>query len=58
MALEAHLKELASRHSDIDDKIRDIQKTPAPDEIEVSKLKKEKLRLKDEIASLKMQAEA
>lgn len=47
-----HLDALRKRHKDLEGKIFEIEKSPMPDPIEVAKLKKEKLRVKDEMTSL------
>lgn len=46
------LNRLKHRHSDLDDAIRNLQSVPNGDEIQIQRLKKQKLALKDEIARL------
>ena len=53
MALEAHIKELADKHKKLEEQIQAEMAHPVWDEIRVAALKKEKLRLKDEIERLR-----
>ncbi|MGF1650185.1 MAG: YdcH family protein [Hyphomicrobiaceae bacterium] len=52
MALDAHLDELVSKHKKLELKIEKAMAQPSVDQIEVTKLKREKLRLKDQISRL------
>lgn len=52
MSLQAHLDELVSKHRSLDAKIEAAQSNPSPDSLKLATLKREKLRLKDEIARL------
>lgn len=52
MTLDAHLAELAEKHRALEEKIEAELARPLTDQLKVSKLKKEKLRIKDEIARL------
>lgn len=52
MALSAHLETLRTKHHDLDEEIKTTLKTPSPDQLRISKLKKEKLALKDQISQL------
>ena len=47
---KAHVEELASKHAALDSLIDEEEHRPAPDVIRLHQLKKEKLRLKDELA--------
>ena len=49
MALSAHLEELSSKHARLDEKILSEMKHPAPDVVRITKLKKQKLHLKEKI---------
>jgi len=49
MAVSTHLQELTSKHSNLDKEIQSIQKSPVPDTIRLTALKKEKLYLKERI---------
>lgn len=53
MALEAHIKELTDKHKKLEEQIAAEMAHPVWDEIRVASLKKEKLRLKDEIERLR-----
>jgi len=52
MALDARIRELSARHRNLDDALSSEMKRPATDEVRISAMKKEKLRLKDEISAL------
>jgi hypothetical protein len=49
---KAHVEALETRHAAIQSKIDAEEQRPNPDDILLHKLKKEKLRLKDEILGL------
>ena len=53
MALEAHIKELVDKHKKLEELIQSEMAQPAWDEVRVAALKKEKLRLKDEMERLR-----
>ena len=53
MALEARLRELDSRHRNLDRTIEREMTHPASDDIRIAELKRQKLRLKEEIEGLK-----
>ncbi|MBI1406402.1 MAG: DUF465 domain-containing protein [Caulobacter sp.] len=53
MALEARLRELDSRHRKLDRTIEEELTHPATDELRIQELKRRKLRLKEQIDSLK-----
>lgn len=52
MALSAHLEELNQRHRALERKLEEEMARPGSDDIEVRKLKQEKLKIKDELARL------
>lgn len=52
MALNAHLENLKRKHQAISDAVENAQRAPGVDDLEVTTMKKEKLRLKEEIARL------
>ena len=54
-ALEARLAELRQDHSDFDAAIQALSATPLPDMLLIARLKRKKLRLKDEIAGIEDQ---
>lgn len=53
MAVSAHLAELAERHRVLEKKIEEALMHPSVDTLEISQLKREKLKLKDAMARLK-----
>ena len=55
MALDAHLTELSEKHRALDRKIEEEMARPSVDALRVAELKRQKLRLKDEMARLQSQ---
>lgn len=53
MTIEAHIRELDARHSKLDNMIETESKRPSSDTLQIASLKKEKLRLKEQIESLR-----
>ncbi|WP_421726359.1 YdcH family protein [Bauldia sp.] len=53
MAMNSHLDELERRHQALEREIEEAIAHPGSDDLEISELKKRKLRLKDEITRLK-----
>ncbi len=53
MALDAHVTELSDKHRALEKQIENEMARPSADDIEISKLKREKLRIKDELERLK-----
>ena len=52
MSMQNHINELSNKHRDLDNKIRHAQRRPAIDSLELTKLKREKLKLKEELSLL------
>lgn len=52
MSLTSHLQELKKKHETLSDAVEKAQRAPGVDDLEVSRLKKEKLHLKEEITRL------
>ena len=52
MAVLDRVETLKAKHADIDHKIVEEENRPSPDEFRITELKREKLRIKDEIADL------
>lgn len=48
----AHLESLTARHERLDGEITAEMNRPVPDNVLISRLKREKLKLKEEISSL------
>jgi hypothetical protein len=46
---------LRTEHRDLDDAIEALRAAPMPDQLQIARLKKRKLRLRDEIAALEDQ---
>jgi hypothetical protein len=55
MAITAHLAELAEKHRALEERIDQVVARPGSDDIEIRRLKQEKLRLKDEMERLRRQ---
>ena len=55
MATEARIRELDARHTQLDTRIEEALKSPASDTLQIATLKKQKLRLKEEIERLRRQ---
>ena len=53
MAITAHLAELAEKHRALEERIDQVVARPGSDDIEIRRLKQEKLKLKDEIERLR-----
>ena len=53
MSLQSRLESLKSRHASLEDRITDEDQRPRPDTGTLSRLKLEKLRLKEEIERLR-----
>ena len=53
MAVKAHLDALNSRHKELEAALLDEMKCASRDEIKITSLKRQKLRLKDEISKLR-----
>ena len=52
MTLAGHLAELSEKHRLLEMKIQEELARPSADDLQISQLKKEKLRIKDEMAKL------
>jgi hypothetical protein len=52
MSLSSHLQELKKKHQTLSENVEVMQRSPASDDIEIAKLKKQKLMLKEEISRL------
>jgi len=55
MALEARIRELGARHETLEREIQDEMNRPASDDIRLKELKRQKLRLKEEMETLRRQ---
>lgn len=52
MSLTSHLTELKKKHEKLSNAVETAQRSPGVDDLEISRLKKEKLHLKEEITRL------
>jgi hypothetical protein len=55
MALSAHLQELSEKHRQLERRIEEEISRPGSDDLEIRRMKQEKLKLKDEIVRLEAQ---
>lgn len=55
MSLAAHLAELSEKHKLLERRIEEELARPGSDDLEITRMKREKLRLKEEIAKLQTQ---
>jgi hypothetical protein len=56
MALEARIRELDSRHRDLDTAIRSESLHPSVDDLQLNFMKKQKLRLREELDTLRQRS--
>ena len=56
MSVEEHLESLRAKHATLEDEIDVENQRPHPDDMKLQELKREKLRIKDEIADLAVSA--
>jgi hypothetical protein len=52
MSVTAHLEELKKKHQTLSDQVDMVQRSPAADTTQVAAMKKQKLKLKEEITRL------
>lgn len=52
MTVASHVQELRRKHQALSDQVEALQRQPGADEIDIGKMKREKLRLKEEIGRL------
>lgn len=52
MSLTSHLQELKRKHQTLSEEVEAAQRAPGTDDLTISSLKKQKLRLKEEIERL------
>lgn len=52
MSLTSHLQELRRKHEALSERVEVAQRTPSVDDLEIAELKKQKLRLKEQITRL------
>ncbi|AAV93640.1 DUF465 domain-containing protein [Ruegeria pomeroyi] len=52
MSVSAHLTELKKKHANLSLEVEQAQRSPGTDDLQISQLKKQKLKLKEEIERL------
>jgi hypothetical protein len=52
MSLSSHVEQLKRKHQDLSEKVEEAQRAPGTSDLEIAELKKQKLRIKEEIARL------
>jgi hypothetical protein len=52
MSLTSHLEQLKVKHQTLSDAVEEAQRSPSTDDLVLADMKKQKLRLKEEIARL------
>ena len=52
MTLGSHLQELKRKHDSLSAEVEDAQRSPGGDDFQITELKKQKLRVKEEIHRL------
>jgi len=52
LSITSHIQNLKQKHEKLSSEVEQAYKSPASDELYISQLKKEKLRLKEEISRL------
>ncbi len=52
MTMASHLQELRRKHETLSEKVERAQRSPAADDLQIASMKKQKLRIKEEITRL------
>lgn len=52
MSVTAHVEQLKKKHQSLSDAVEQAQRAPGTDDLAIANLKKQKLRLKEEISRL------
>lgn len=52
MTIASHLQELRRKHESLSDMVEKAQRSPASDALKIADLKKQKLKIKEEITKL------
>lgn len=56
MSLSSHLTELKKKHEHLSMEVEQAQRSPSTDDLEIAAMKKQKLKLKEEIRRLTAEA--
>lgn len=54
MSMQSHLEELQRRHAEMERKIEDALMHPSTDSLELADMKRQKLKIKDEIERIRL----
>ncbi|MBT9245593.1 DUF465 domain-containing protein [Gemmobacter fulvus] len=52
MTVASHISELKKKHEHLSDMVQKAQRAPAIDDLKIAEMKKQKLKIKEEIARL------
>ncbi len=52
MTMSSHLQELRKKHQSLSERVELEQRSPATDDLQIAEMKKQKLRLKEQIERL------
>ncbi|MRU16015.1 DUF465 domain-containing protein [Roseovarius sp. A21] len=52
MSLSSHVEQLKKKHQDLSEQVEEAQRAPGTSDLEIADLKKQKLRVKEEIERL------
>lgn len=52
MSVTSHLEELKKKHQHLSDAVEQAQRSPGVDDLEIARMKKQKLHLKEEMTRL------
>ena len=52
MSLNSHVEALKTKHQSLSDKVEQLQRSPGTTDTEIAELKKQKLKIKEEISKL------
>ena len=56
MSLVSHVEELRKKHQSLSEQVEQLQRAPSVSDVQIAELKKQKLRIKEEIARLEATA--
>jgi len=56
MSVEAHIEQLKERHTALESELSNLTASPSVSDVELAEVKRQKLRLKDEINRLQSEA--
>lgn len=48
----SHLQTLTARHADLEERLRQERSRPAPDDVTITDIKRQKLRIKEQLAGV------